>query len=391
MKNKKVLALMLAATMSLSSFALTGCSDDNVEATTENDVAETSEEEVVETSETTTEETSEETTESTTEESIEETTEATTEETTEETAAPEDGYIKESANEDNADDAKAYSAFMDYVTYGDFPDDAVFTFEQYCFSSDDNVDSRWGLIITLGEDATSYAVVNGEVTELSPAYGVYATAGLKRDDFLKLPIMEEISGEFIDSSEIPDGTYYGDILSITEDGKRAIVYISDSIKIDQDAFESLDTATSFYDINGEEYIITERSDWGELTIVDEDGVTLYGWFNEYTYNDASHTYTMYTDSDCVVEHHTRLCFIDIAEDCLVEDHFIWLGDFGTTDPTIGYDPTEPLTMVNSYYFYMLYTAPYGNSYNEWITGPNSILEPVVISNNQIVEVTLGWR
>lgn len=370
MKKTKIAALMLAASLGATSLCLTACSKEETKKKDKKSKK------------------TEETTVETTEETVPETTVVETEEPEETTAPVVD--VVECANEDNEADAKAYELFKAFVASNDFSDDARFSYEQYHFFDEDEVDSRWGLIITEGDDCVAYGIINGEVTSSDAGYGPTSfNAGLDKETFLQLPMMLDIYDsidELISAEDIEDGTYYGGIICASEDGKFAFGDITDPIYIDEDTFNSLDGASSFKDVDGENYEIADSYD-NTLYITDEADNGLYGWFTKL--DDGR--YIMMTDSDCVVSHHNRYCFIELADDCEINDHFAWLIGGGENDPTVGVNPDEPLTLPNSHYYYSIYTSVFGNVYNGWITGASAMLEPVEIKDGKIVSVTLGWR
>lgn len=371
MKMKKIAALILTASLGATSLCLTACTKDEKKDDKKSD----------------------ETTEATVKTTEETTAETTVEETKapEETSAPVQVTVnKECSNEDNEADAKAYALFKEFVSTNDFDDDALFSYEQYHFFEEDEVDSRWGLVVTTGDKCVAYGVINGEVTASDAGYGSTSFyGGVKKDVFLQFPMMIEVYGsidEIIAPNDIEDGTYYGGMLCVSEDGKKGLVELTDPIYIDEDTFNSLSSATSFKDVDGETYEIVDSDDYA-MYITDEADNALYGWFSK----TSDGRYIMSTDSDCVVSHHARYCIMEIADDCEINDHFAWLAGSGEADPTVGVNPDEPLTMTNSYYFYTIYTSSYGNAYNGWLSDTSAMFEPAVVKDGKIVNVVLGWR
>ena len=371
MKNRKIIALLLASVMCYTALGISACSKKDTD-----DTKETQEE--PEKTEKETEETEPTVTET---EPVEET-EATEADETEST----------SSNNDEADnaDAIAYSLFMDFVSNGSFDSDAEFSFQKWRFSADDPVDSRWGLVVKTGDEFTAYAVIDGQVEETTLGYDWYPQSYLSKEDFLQLPIMvDEISGEIVSSGEIEDGTYYGNILCFDSTGTQALATIAYPIVIEPSTYESLGESDSFMDVFGETYTISQffsvNDDYDRLIIIDESGEEFDGWFT----SNADGSYRFISDSEYTISHNLVLCFIDITDECIIEDHFAWL--VGPGDATVGINPDEPLTFINSHYYDYVANYTGGNAYNGWMVGSSAILEPIVIKDGKVVSMVLGWR
>ncbi len=391
MIKRKYIAPILAVTMCASVIGVSACSAEiktTVETAVETKTSESSEVETSATESSITESSITET--SATEISIAET-ETTATETTketqisEETSEPSESVFV-SANENNEADAAAYELFMDFVRNGSFDSDAEFAFECLRYGRNDPVDSKWGLVVKTGDDMLSYAVIKGQVKETSLGHDWYPHKYLSREDFLQLPIMlNDISGKFGSSDDIGNGTYYGWIYCTNTAGTQVLAEIAFPIIIDSSTFENLGEVTSFTDIYGETYTLESEYTEGENVIIDESGEKLYGWF---TANEDG-TYRLISDSVFTLTHNGTLCFINIADDCIIEDTFAWL--MGTGEPTVGVNPDEPLTFRNSHFYNYVVTYVLGNVYNGWAEGGPAILEPVVVENGQIVNMVIGFR
>ena len=368
MKNRKIIALLLAAAMSFTMLGVTAC--------TKTDVSESEEDEEIETEVVETEAVATET-------EFVETTIAETEPAVETEVAQPDIV---SPNENNDADAIAYALFMEFVRNGSFDSGAEFAFDYCRYTQDDPVDSRWGLVVKINDEITNYAVINGHVEATTMGYDWFNDSCLSREAFLQLPMMiSDVRGEFGLSSEIENGTYYGSLLAMNTSGTRVFALIAYPIIIDEAAYGNLSGATSFTDIYGETYTLESPYTEYDNIIYDESGRQLYGWFT----SNGDGTYRLISESDYTMSHNGTLCYIDIADNCEIVDSFAWLA--GAEDPSVGVNPEAPLTLINSHYYDTMINYEYGNAYNGWVQGYSAILEPVVVENGQITSMVLGWR
>ncbi|MCQ2483486.1 MAG: hypothetical protein MJ153_08380 [Clostridia bacterium] len=396
MVKRKYIALFLATAVCASVISVSACSGKNSENENNSTEVETTVETAVETeiSESDEVETSAAETAMTTETSAPETSiTETSAETTEETEISEktSDIISSDAeascpNESNEADAAAYELFMDFVQDGSFDSNAEFAFECLRYGSNDPVDSRWGLVVKTGDDMVSYAVIKGQVKETSLGHDWYPHKYLSREDFLQLPIMlNDISGKFGSSDDIENGTYYGWIYCTNTDGTQLLAEIAFPVIIDSSTYEGLSDASEFTDIYGETYTLESEYNEDENEIIDESGEILHGWFTP----DEDGNYRFISDSFFTPTHNGTLCFIDIADDCVIEDTFAWLMNSG--EPTVGFNPDEPFTFRNSHFYNYVVTYILGNVYNGWAEGGPAILEPVTVEDGQIVSMVIGFR
>ncbi len=136
-------------------------------------------------------------------------------------------------------------------------------------------------------------------------------------------------------SYIPSGTYYGNIYAISLDGRKALAIVGDL-----------------------EDIVNESSD--DITICNQ-----------------------------------RLALINIDRNCYIEDTFIWLNESNEDDisdidiATLPYSD-GPNNYSNTVFFHQALDSSYYLSYNGWFEAL-AIMKPVVIENNTITSVRLGWR
>lgn len=358
MNKPKFMAVLLALSITLGSCA--ACDSNKDVTSTTNTIVETTTSETAVTTETT--------------EATEETTEATTVETTvEEIDSP--VYTPEGYD-------AAYKAYMDYIDTVEESGDSEY---RYGFIECYNLnmsDAPYVLVISeAGSDSVSqYVSIDGNIFDDDTV--LYDGPTMTYDGIKSLPVLINTSlynENTVISNSIADGTYYGSMLAFSLDGTKAWGYFGKAITISEDKYNSLKEGDNLGDvINNDEF-----SD--EYYTLSEDG--RFGddyHFAETTNGDG---YILLAASDVVVTTSEFMAFVDISSDCAISDHFVWLEgtdkfqeESNSFIDTCYYNSLANDGVLSSYYI----------NHNGW-TGAYGLLEPVVIENGTITQMTLGWR
>lgn len=361
-KFKKFAALALTFCMAASMFA--GCDDSSSKKKNKKDRDEEEIEETEDEEETTeTEETEETTTEETT---TEETTEETTVEETEAEFVLPDGY-------DNID-AYVFEKYQETIE----EINAVDSKALYAFDDSWGSDSWTSLFVQLSEssEVDEYNCVNGELTYIGTSDYVKPT--YTYDEIKKFPALVKCNGiEFAD--KVANGTYYGSILAFALDGTQALVAVGDPIILSESEYNALKPGDTVYSDDEFELIVSDdyNSELG-FGMFDDDC-----WFTKM--DDGN--YILETSSDYIIHVNNHLTFVNFADNCNIEDHFVWLygehgHDFNSTN------------FLDTMYYDSFVSDDYAGSFNYNMNGWSTaygILEPVTIQNNTITDVVLGWR
>lgn len=368
-KFTKITAIMLTFCMALAMMA--GCDDSSSKKSKKDKKEKVSQEEVDEHNEITesiiadieANETTEET------EETEETTKETTEETTEETEVIEftlpDGYAskeeyvfekyQEKIDEINAEDPDALYCYADANEYGN--------------------DSWTSLVVlkTGASEPEEFNCKNGELVSLgTPAY---ADPAFDYETIKKLPVFMEVWGyEFVD--KIDNGTYYGSVWGFSLDGTKMLVSLGTPIIISADEYNSI-KAGDVFTVGDDEIVVSDDYDGTNLMFNDD------VWFSEL----EDGNYVLMTSSDYILHYNDKVTIVDIAPDCDIYDNYVSL--YGSSDDTY-----EPDSFINSCYYAAYTDDNKAGSFNyqigDWREA-YAILEPVVVENNTITSVHLGWR
>ncbi|NLX69269.1 MAG: hypothetical protein GXZ12_07620 [Clostridiaceae bacterium] len=348
-KFTKVAALVLA--FSLAGFAIAGC-----KAVKENKDSDTSETEITEETETT---------------EVSEESESTVE------AQQESDSVELSEEE-------VYQLFMEFIDeYNANHADSMYCFIENCNSDYETI---WSLLITSSDQSISeeYTVANGEVTLVGDSirdHTFYTYDTIRQFPVLLCSSPSPFEFECIELiPSIEDGLYYGSINAFSLDGTEMFVYLGDPIIISAEEHDAFLAGDQISVNDGYEISLSSLPESGLSFMPQDDG-----------------SYILTSANDMIVTVNSRLMIIDVAPDCVICDHFQFFLNGGFEE---GYDYTQLPNSdgdnnLSNTFFYENYTSDsfeninYPN-YSTW-TPAYGILEPVVIENNQIVSMTLGWR
>ena len=375
MKKTKVLALILAATM------LASCSKAPASETTAEKETET---------------TTEETTEASAEDATEETT--TTEETTAApTPTPEpvafDPHLVDPADNGNVQ----HDLIMAKVDELEAQQPGGSYYLRYDLDSS-TLDSApvgyWILFAVTSEGSRAFAMMGGELcelTNLAPTDEEIELA-IPYEVFTAVPFLYPTNpmSHFPDTDYFPatieDGTYGGVLMGVSDDGTTALVQIGTLIAFDRDEIMSLEIG----DPIGYEDLVIMGKDPGSndsIYIPVSDGQLPLALVS--LGDDPDSPLYLKYESDTFVYEDVTVAILPISQTAEINSYFSGYGD----EPE-GYENITPTgnPMLDSYFWF--YYESFGNG--GWFSGNNNgwhafneAMEPIVVSNNEIVSITLA--
>lgn len=367
-------AAVIALALCLSANVLAACSDNTKDDTDK-------QKETKATTETTAEETTkadepEETTTEATEEATEETTEATTEETTVET----NNEVKVYTSEDYD---KAYDAYMNQIDTINASGDGDYLYGFVWDRTEEAADVPYVLVASKpGDDnVLQYVSVDGEIID-SDSF-LFDGPTLTYETIKKLPAIMEtfyFSEDTVINDSIKDGLYYGDILAVSVDGTKVLASFGNPVIISAEKYDALQEGDNLGDVTGIDLFSDEYYTLNE-----------YGCFgDDFYFSERDGEYILYGSSDCIISYGGDLAHVDIGTDCKITDNFIWLTGADGFEQELVADSLADTCFLSDMTSEDGMLGQYRINHNGW-TEASAILEPVVIENGTIKEITLGWR
>ena len=366
MKKRSVIALLLLASM------LVGCGN------TEKSKVRHNEEETSEVTSETTEETTAETTAEPT---------PTSEPTEKPTPTPQDINVDDLSMEEIH---YLYRAFAE----GLHKDNSELKFGFVEISVDGSY--VWCLA-TLDGNGTyaEYASVDGKMTDITKPDHYLDSYVTSFENFMNLPCVTEVNNYTFDEivESIDDGTYYGNIMAISEDSNYMLVQVGDPVSFTKEEFDKLEIGDVVYhDIYSDEDVYVES--------IDDYGITLsYDdlWISENTFIDNSNEYMIFSSSANPVTVNNKIAVVKISSDCEIDDTYKMLlnGPDDDSDPE-GYaeylegldNPTVLQKTIYWFYATQNWNIPsLGNQWNDF----GGLLYPIVIKNGEVTMMSLQWR
>ena len=366
MKNKKVIALLMAAAMLVSCGKVP---EETTERTTE---------------ETTTTTTAEETTEETTRTTI-----ATT--AYRPTATPTPTPVPEPPADPIDADEDQYGIFMAQI-------DAIETeYPGGVYRIDRSYsDGYYWILVSIADHVErKYVIKNGEIEMISEeSLEEEDSFGLTYDTIKRLPLLLETDeysfGLLFDgvADTLDNGRYFGSVLGVSQDGTRLLLLVGRPMELDRSFVESLNEGDSigYSDYTGD-ITVTSIDDYGSGRLYHLSN----GHHLSSNYCEDEDTYMVASDNDCPYVGSVTLAEVPVSPSCAVTDTFDML--YGMSDE---YDPDAPSDnpITGSYWWYM---GINGNEYAQFPAASNgwymcnALAYPVVIQNGQAVSVNLEWR
>lgn len=189
-------------------------------------------------------------------------------------------------------------------------------------------------------------------------------------------------------NKVEDGRFFGFLVGISKDGSKAFVSLGEPYLLSEEEVQALkpgDTIKFFED--------DPTCDFDEIVSDGFDGTKngyLYEVFDYYnfSFDEESGKYMLLDLNEMPVTHNVRLAIVDFADSVKVEDQYPALYDGSDSQSGV-------FTNITDTYFFTDVvndgiTSEFFSRYNGWITCLTNVT-PVVISNNQISEITFSWR
>ncbi len=368
MKFQKFAALLLVLSMSVATFA--ACDSQDNDTLPSEDVNE-----VIDTTKATTAASDE--------------TSITLEETTE--APSQEGVFDYGVGGANEFAYNAYLEYIDVIEEAN-PDTEM----KYLFCNTYPVgDSDWTLLAAPVDSSTytEYFLADGAVN-----VGTQVTDSLmsfSKDELTSMPVMF-YSGytdaeDYGFTTNVPDGTYYGKIFGVSMDGTKFFAEIAEPVLIPVTEYDGLDHANTIIDINGDPVVLPYK---GTLVV---SGTYEYGkamtMFDDDIYFDHldDGTCILKNTNETVVTYKSRYVVLSVAEDCAISDKFLSL--YGKSDDLTLLPNEGDNNVLKSFYYQCMtddeYMGTFNSKYNDW-SSCYGTLSPVVITNGQITDMTIGW-
>ena len=321
------------------------------------------------------------------ESSVQQTTETSEATETTETSETDPTRIASVFNEyDVFENGEAYELLRDYATAIEKNYDGQ-SLKYGFFDHYQSGDHIWLLGVSNGIDEYGfYASVNGEIKDVTEELGycMRETGLFPYTQFMKLPCL--INLEYVDeltdvTDTLEDGMYYGGILAVSEDAGKLVILTGDTVTFTPEEYENFKVGDVVYkDIS--------------VTYIDADGnITLSDPFmsiRENYFDPNSEDYLL-MDISVPLKTNYRVAVISIDPDCSIIDNYGYLNlDMEGFDAYLSEHP-DSTALERTNYWYLAdrddLTEPLGDN---WTYRPSMLL-PVVIENNTVVEATLDFR
>lgn len=367
MKKRIMIALLMSATM------LVSCSQAEVEETVK-----------------------EETTTTTT-------AEETTEETTEETAAPAESEEQEPVADLITGGGDQYNTFMDKIDEIEAQDPGGY---RYAFSIEyDNAQEGYfyTLAVIHGDDNIKYVILDGEIEEYTEGEvnDFECESALYYEQIRQLPCLISTSGlthyelsdgiadyhaPTVDLDEPADGTYFGQLVGVTENGSSLLMVIGTPVSFDRDEILALEVGDpiGYNDLTIEEIFVNEETGYVSVTLGDPRLI-----LSACDEADPSRLY-LCGDSDAWILEDAFIAEVPVSSSCVVESTAANFFDMS------GYDDMEPTgnPLMDSEYAYAMGLNEWNPSRyadnNGWVL-PYGVIEPVEITNGEVTRIFIGFR
>lgn len=279
----------------------------------------------------------------------------------------------------------AYKAFMNHIDTIEAAKDGEYLYGFVMEYGVEGADVPYILVASkIGSNEVSQFIsVDGQIKEDHTS--IYDGPTLTYETIKKLPVLAEtyfFSEETKIYDSVEDGLYYGSISAISLDGTKVLASFGKPVIISKEQYDSFKVGDNLGEVLG----IQELSD--EYYTYNSNGY--FGDDYEFQQYKDGNEYILYGPSDYVINYDGRLAFMEINSDCSITDNFIWLVD------SENYDQTSVAGSLAKTYFYNDMTSAdgmhgqYYPNHNGW-THAYAIMEPVVVKDGSIVDITLGWR
>ena len=322
-----------------------------------------------------------------TETSVQQTTETSETTETTETSETDPTRIASVLNEyDVLENGEAYGLLRDYATAIEKNYDGQ-SLKYGFFEHYQSGDHIWLLGVSNGIDEYGfYASVNGEIKDVTEQLGwsMRETGLFPYSQFMKLPCLIDL--DYIDeltdvTDNIEDGMYYGGIYAVSEDAGKLVILAGDPVTFTPEEYENFKVGDVVY----KDISITYIDDSGNVTLSNPDMTISPNSFDPNTED------YILMDSTVPVKTNYSVAVLSIDPDCNIIDKYEYLNmDAEGFDAYLSEHP-DLTSLERTNYWYLSetdnLTEPLGEG---WIYRPSMLL-PVIIENNTVVEATLDFR
>jgi len=382
MKKRTMIAILMSAVM------LVSCAKAEPEAEPEDETTAT----------TTVEETTAETTVAETEATTRPTTAATT--TAEPT--PTTAAVSETKPDPVDEGSLHYDMFMAKVDEIEASASGEYTYAIRSIYNYETRDYYCVLVAFRADEITSYAIFDGEMV-------VYEEEDLSSDEidyshtYDEIKLMPclfdtrltslQLTEEGTDwnaavgiADSIGDGTYFGGLVALSDDGTRALIEVGEIISFDREMILSMSEGDS---IGYGDFVIDEiyiNGEYVQVNLASE----MYGYEFHLTDHDEADPSKLYLCGDSEAWCMTNMVLVEVpvSPDCVESDTYMYVYDADE----IGYNDREitgnPIT--DSYFWCCLDHRQFGPYNNGWYIA-GAVIEPVTIQNGEVTQIHLGFR
>ena len=293
-------------------------------------------------------------------------------------------------------EADQYSIIMDGIDEieGSEPGEFLYYVDR-CYSSD--IDSEYLVLSAVNGDMRyKYCISGGEIVlfdtsvindeDLLSRYFTYDE--IKRFPLFPEHMITERTGQFVDT--LNDGTYFGELLAISEDGRYGLFYLGTPVGFDRTTVDSLQEGdeVGYEDLTVSS--ITENE--GGRCIVLGDG---YLYFNP-NYESYTGTILLCSDDNIPITQDDVMVILPISDTCTITDSYADLSG-QESDIYIQWQTAERTGDPFFDSFFWSYVTeerfsgvPTATSMG-WYDLRFTLSYPVVITDGEATQMNLEWR
>ena len=215
------------------------------------------------------------------------------------------------------------------------------------------------------------------------------------DDFMKLPCLLNlyICSYYEITDSIDDGTYYGEIVAVSEDGDYMLVTAGDPVSVTKEEYDALEVGDVVYsgEFSGDVYV-QEIDDKGNKILSDYSM-----WFAPNGFTGNEDEYILVTSSVNPMTVNDKLFVVPISPDCEIDDHTeylfsepAWNEMDGSYDEYL--DNLEDSTSLQEtlYWFHFMVNNESGSLGNGW-RETGGLIYPIVVENGEVTMMSIQWR
>ena len=204
--------------------------------------------------------------------------------------------------------------------------------------------------------------------------------------------VDDISEDEITDS-IDDGTYYGEIVAVSEDGDYMLVTVGDPVSVTKEEYDALEVGDVVYsgEYSGDVYV-QEIDDKGNKILSDYSM-----WFAPNGFTGNEDEYILVTSSVNPMTVNDKLFVVPISPDCEIDDHTeylfsepAWNEMDGSYDEYL--DNLEDSTSLQEtlYWFHFMVNNESGSLGNGW-RETGGLIYPIVVENGEVTMMSIQWR